>query len=156
MSGPYGVKGWVKIQSFTEPPEKILEYSPWRVRTGGVEVTAHVLEGRGHGQSVVAALDIARDREQARSLTGGEVRVARSQLPAPAPDTYYWVDLLGMRVVTLANRDLGRLERLMETGANDVMVVRGERERLIPFIDAVVREVSFETATIRVDWDPEF
>ncbi len=156
VSGPYGVKGWVKVQSFTEPREAILEYSPWRVCAQGVELTAHVIEGRRQGQGVVAALDVARDRDQARGLAGAEIRVARSQLPPPGPGDYYWVDLLGLRVVTLAGDDLGRVERMMETGANDVMVVRGERERLIPFIDSVVREVSFESATIRVDWDPQF
>lgn len=156
VSGVYGVRGWVRVHSFTEPRENILAYSPWRLRSGEAQMTARVRAGRGHGQGVIAALDIADDRDQAGALVGAEIRVARTQLPPPEPGRYYRVDLLGLRVVSARGETLGHVEHLLETGANDVMVVRGERERLVPFIDSVVLEVSLDAGLIRVDWDPEF
>lgn len=157
INGVFGVQGWVKVWSATEPRERILEYGPWRLRMAdGDWREIAVLDGRRHGQTVVACLEGIEDRDQARALNGAEIAVTRSRLPPPGEGEYYWTDLEGLRVVTLDDHDLGRVQGLLRTGANDVMVVAGERERLVPFVlERYVREVDFEAGVIRVDWDPE-
>lgn len=156
VSGLYGVEGWVKVHSYTEPRENILGYAPWRLLGEDGTLRARVASSRHHGRGLVVRLEGIGDREQARRLLGAEIAVPRTELPAPAPGEYYWVDLVGLRVVSLGGAVLGRVDGLMATGANDVLVVRGERERLLPFIDSVVLEVDFDAGAIRVDWDPDF
>ncbi len=157
INGLFGVAGWVKVFSYTEPRERILDYGPWLLRQddGGWR-SIEVVDGRRQGQSVVALLEGVADRDQARALAGAEIAVPRDRLPAPGKDEYYWADLEGLRVETLEGHDLGTVSRLFATGANDVMVVSGERERLVPFVlERYVRDVDFEAGVIRVDWDPE-
>jgi len=156
VSGPFGVRGWVRVVSDTDPPGRIVAYSPWHLRMSGRSMVAAVLEGRTHGRGVIARLEGVEDRDAARSLAGAEIAVERSRLPALEEGEHYWADLIGLRVVTVAGRELGRVTGLMETGANDVLVVSGERERLIPYLpDRVVHGVDLESGRITVDWDPE-
>ncbi len=157
ISGLYGVRGWVKVYSYTEPREAIIGYSPWQVKVGGEWRRMEVAEGRRHGKGIIARLEGCTDRETAASLMGADIACCRSQLPPPAPGEYYWTDLVGMQVITLEGEELGVVDHLMETGANDVLVVKGKRERLIPFVKGdVVLEVDLEQRKIRVDWDPAF
>lgn len=157
VSGVYGVRGWVRVRSDCEPMEQLLAYSPWQLGSGG-GWRAYVLEtGRAHGPGLVAKLASVDDREQAKALVGADIAVERGQLPALTDDEYYWNDLVGLGVVTRDGRELGRVTGLMETGANDVLVVGGERERLIPYIPGqVVLRVDTRAGRIEVDWDPEF
>jgi 16S rRNA processing protein RimM len=153
VTGLYGVRGWVKVFSETDPRENILEYAPWYV--DGEPRT--VAEGRLHGRSLVARLAGCEDRDQAADLIGREIAIRRDQLPPPSPDEFYWADLEGLRVETIHGLALGEVSHLFATGANDVLVVRGDRERLLPFVwDQVVHAVDFEAGVIRVDWDPDF
>jgi len=153
VAGVYGVHGWVRVFSETEPRENILSYSPWLV--GGV--TREVVEGRRHGKGLVARLAGFDDRDQAAALVGREIAVRREQLPPARPDELYWADLEGLAVETRDGVSLGRVSHLFDTGANDVMVVKGERERLIPFVwGDVVEDVDLAAGKIRVDWDPDF
>lgn len=155
VSGLYGVKGWIKIHSETDPREGILRYSPWLLGADGVE--RRVSEGKLHGKGVIARLDGCEDRDQAAALIGQDIAIRRDQLPPPRPDEFYWIDLEGLAVVTQAGVELGQVSHLFSTGANDVLVVQGERERLIPFVwSDVVLDVDFDQRLIRVDWDPEF
>jgi 16S rRNA processing protein RimM len=158
VSGAYGVRGWLKIHSETEPRENIVRYSPWYLGRAGQRREWTVAEGRVHGKGVVARLDGCDDRDRAESLVGAEIAVLREQLPEPTgPGEFYWADLVGLRVETIDGVDLGRVERLFETGANDVIVVQGDRERLIPYLwERVVRDVDLDAGSMRVDWDPEF
>lgn len=157
VSGVHGVHGWVRVRSWTEEPARILEYSPWRVRVGADWVVRTVAEGRVHGKGLIARLECSRTREDAERLRGAEIAVPRSQLPEPAPGEYYWTDLVGLEVVTAAGQVLGRVDHLLDTGANDVLVVRGDGERLVPFLaGTVIREVDLRGGRIEVDWDPEF
>ena len=114
--------------------------------------------GRRQGKAVVLKLKVCNDRGTAEALIGAQIAITHDQLPElDAPGDYYWTDLQGLRVETIDGIDLGRVDRLFETGANDVMVVRGERERLIPFLwERVVCEVDIEAGLMRVDWDPDF
>ncbi len=156
VSGLYGVGGWVKVFSYTQPRENILKYVSWYVREGDQWVRRSLLKGRRHGKAVVARIEGCDDREQARALIGADIAISREQLPEPERGEYYWSDLMGLEVVTVDGEKLGRVDHLMETGANDVLVVAGERERLIPFIDEVITSVDLESGCLTVDWDPEF
>jgi 16S rRNA processing protein RimM len=151
------VKGWVRVFSWTDPRDNIVHYQPWYLRCGGVWRARRVAEGKRHGKGVVARLEGCENRDQAAGLMDCEIGVRRDQLPPTAPGEYYWSDLLGLDVVNLHDEPLGRVDHLLETGANDVLVVQGERERLIPFVPGkVVVRVDLESGVIRVDWDKEF
>jgi 16S rRNA processing protein RimM len=153
IGAPHGVLGWVRIISETDPPENIFRYRPWQV--GGRPT--RVLERRRSGKALVARLDGCTDREDASRYTNREIAVYRDQLPPPRTDEFYWVDLEGLMVETTSGETLGRVDHLLETGANDVLVVRGDRERLVPFVwDDVIKEVDFQRGVVRVDWDPDF
>ena len=156
--GVFGVKGWVKIQSHTEPREALFDYRPWILRQRGTERELRKFEGRPQGRGLVALVPGVDTREAAEALVGTEIWVDRAALPRPAQGEYYWVDLEGLAVGTVDGVELGRVSHLFATGANDVLVVRdGERERLIPFLpDDVVKQVDLERGRLTVDWDPEF
>jgi 16S rRNA processing protein RimM len=157
IAAPFGIKGWVKLQSWTEPREKIIEYRPWLLEVNGAWREWRVTEGRLHSKSVIARLEGLADRDQAAALTGASIAVRREQLPALGPNEYYWTDLVGLEVRLADGRVLGRVSGLMATGSNDVLMVKGERERLIPFIRGqVVKQVDLDAGLIQVDWDPDF
>lgn len=153
----HGVRGWVRVQSWTAPPENLLGYGPWLLREGDAWRTLAVDEVDRQPKGLIARLEGVGDRDAAERLAGREIAVPRSCLPAAEEDEYYWFDLVGLGVRTPDGRELGRVERLLETGANDVLVVRGEdRERLVPFIESVVQEVDLEAGRLVADWDPDF
>ncbi len=135
--------------------EAILDYRPWLL--GEQKSPVKIIDGRKQGKGLVALLPGFEDRQQAITLVGQQIFVGRDQLPATAEGEYYWSDLEGLEVHTTNGDLLGRVDRLMETGANDVLVVRGEREHLVPFIQGqYVKRVDLEGGLIEVDWDPEF
>ena len=153
----YGVRGWVKLWSFTDPVENLLDYRELEVGRGGRWDTVRLAEGRLQGDTLVARFEGCADRDQAAPLVGAELAVARERLPAPAQGEFYWADLVGLEVVTTGGVTLGKVDQMMATGANDVMVVKGERERLLPFVTGqYVKDVDLAGGRIVVDWDPEF
>jgi len=157
IAGPYGVKGWLRVVSYTRQPNKVLEYTPWYLRRNNAWQSSGVVEAKRHGRGLLARLPGCEDRDSAAQLAGTDVGICRGQLPATAADEYYWSDLIGLPVVTLDDTVLGTVDHLIETGANDVLVVKGERERLIPFIQGqVVALVDLDIRVIRVDWDSDF
>lgn len=152
--GLFGVRGWVKVYSYTQPREGIVEYRRWLVGAADSWQEKRVLGGKRSGRSVIAQLEGVEDRESATDLLGLEVAVARSALPDLSATQYYWADLEGLVVRRKDGTRLGRVERLLETGAHDVMVVDGERERLIPFVvGRFVLNVDLDAGVIDVDWD---
>jgi len=157
ISGVYGVKGWIKIFSYTAPRTNVLSYSPWQIYIDGEWQTMEVIEGQHHGKGVIAHLDGYNDRDSIRSLIGADIAVYRHQLPGTTEGEYYWTDLVGLKVVTIEGVELGTVDHLMHTGANDVLVVKDDRDRLIPFVpDKVIVEIDKDSRTIKVDWDPDF
>ena len=157
VTAPYGVKGWLRVHAYTEAPENLLDYTPWYLATGSGWRETRPLEGRPHGKGLVVRLAGCADRDAAAAMAGTDIAVHRSQLPATAEDEYYWSDLIGLQVVTVNGTELGRVDHLLETGANDVLVVRNDRERLVPFVQGeVIRSVDLDAGVIRVDWDPDF
>jgi 16S rRNA processing protein RimM len=155
--GAFGVRGEIKLQSFTDPPMALLKYQPWRLLHAGAESELSGASGRDTAKGVVARFPGVEDRDAAEALRGAEVWVERSRLPAPKPGEYYWIDLEGLAVVNREGVVLGTVSHLFETAANDVIVVVGDRERLIPFLpERFVFAIDFEAKTITVDWDADF
>lgn len=157
IAAPFGVKGWLRVMSYTAEPGSLLDYTPWYFGRQGDWRTIELISGRRHGKGLVVQLKDCNDRDAAALLTGTEIGVYRSQLPAVESNDFYWNDLIGLQVVTSRGRLLGRVDHLIETGANDVMVVKGEQECLVPYIkDQVIESVDLDAGEIRVDWDPDF
>ncbi len=157
ISGVFGVKGWVKVFSFTDPRENILTYSPWLLKKGDLTKTVDVVDGQLQGKTIVAQLADIDDRDQAASLMGWEIYITQDQLPRPAKDEYYWSELIGLQVETIDGVQLGMVDSLLETGANDVIIVQGERERVIPFLQGrTIIKVDLDVGKVIVDWDPDF
>lgn len=157
IEGLFGVKGWVKVFSYTEPRHNIAAYTQWDLQhdAGRMSATVEACEARGKG--IVAKLLGVDDRDVAALWVGAEISVLRETLPEPEPGRYYWADLEQLEVRTVSGVSLGRVHHLLATGANDVLVVRGERERLIPFVEGqAVKKVDLDQGVITVDWDPEF
>lgn len=155
ISGLFGVQGWVKVFSETEPQEAILSYSPWFL--GADAEPRQVMDARRHGKVLVARLAGCDNRDEAAAFVGRSIAIRRQQLPALSDDEFYWADLEGLAVENLDGVALGTVDHLFATPGNDVLVVTGERERLIPFLwDDVVKEVDLAAGRMRVDWDPNF
>jgi 16S rRNA processing protein RimM len=152
--GLFGIQGWVKVFSFTEPREAILDYGPWLLGSDSSWRQATVEDGKRHGKAVLAKLAGVDDRDDATGLLGEEIAIDRSDLPATGDGEYYWVDLIGATVWHREERELGTVKQMLETGAHDVMVVGGETERLIPFVPGdVVMDVDIDAGMVRVDWE---
>ncbi|MGH1485384.1 MAG: ribosome maturation factor RimM [Cellvibrionaceae bacterium] len=166
ITGAYGVKGWVKIHSQTEPSENIFSYQPWQLKTRHGVKPVELIEWRAHGKGYVAQVKGIDDRNQAETLCPVVISVDKSSFPVLEQDDFYWHQLQGCRVLsTYEGRELdfGVVKRIMPTGANDVLVVIGDdqsidrSERLIPYVmGQFVHNVDIEKAIITVDWDPEF
>jgi 16S rRNA processing protein RimM len=156
VAGPFAVKGWVKLQVYTERVDGLLDYPVWWIGGDGSWAPAEVEDGAAHGAALVAKLKGIDDREAAAALSGREVAVPRSALPGSEEGEYYWADLEGLRVSNLDGQPLGVVSELLETGANHVLVVHGERERLIPFVGAVVKSVDLARGELVVDWGADF
>ena len=157
IGAPYGVRGWVHVVSFTTPAENLLDYRPWYLARDSNWQPADVVDARRHGKGLVARLTGCDDRDAAALLRGMSIGIQREQFPEAGENEYYWHDLVGLRVQTTQGMELGTVDHLLETGANDVLVVRGERERLIPFIQGqVVVSIDLAAGEMQVDWDPEF
>ena len=154
---PYAVRGWLKLQTYTEYLDSLLDYPVWHVGQGGNWITCRLLDGKVHGQYLLASLEGVDDRTGAEALVGREVAVLREEMPEAEEDEWYWDDLIGLEVLNLAGEVLGRVQGLLETGANDVLQIRdGERERLVPFVDAVVKTVDLEAGRLVVDWGLDY
>jgi len=158
IHGAFGVRGELKLESFSDPPDAIFRYRPWTLRSAqGAERELDGARGRSTAKGIVMQVPGVEDRDAAEALRGGEIFVPRSALPPPKPGQYYWVDLEGLRVVNTEGADFGTVSHLFSTGANDVLVAQGDRERMIPFLEPdYVVSVDFEAGVVTVDWDAEF
>ena len=157
ITGLYGVQGWVKVFSYTEPRAGIIDYEPLYLADQGDWQPCQVAEARLQGKGVILRFAGCDDRNAAMALLGCDLAVRRAQLAPLTAGEYYWSDLEGLRVITVGGVELGVVARLFETGANDVVVVAGERERLIPFITGdVIVEIDLAEGVMQVDWDPAF
>lgn len=157
VSGLFGVKGWVKIFSYTEPREAILDYRDCLLGSAGNWSKAQIAEGQLHGKAVILRFAGVSDREEAAAIIGRDVAVSRDRLPEPDTGEYYWADLEGLAVVGPDGTQLGVVSKILATGANDVLVVQGDKEILIPFLmNDVILEVDLEKGEITVDWEADW
>lgn len=182
ITGVYGIKGWVKIFSYTDPMESIVDYNPWYIRPenrGSAQKSAQWIAvklkaGKRHAKTVVAKLEHCNNRDEAQAFIGSEIAIEQQQLEVLQGNSeYYWRDLIGLRVMNQQGIELGVVKDLMETGANDVLVVVSEgghneatdnelKERLIPWAmqeadqPGPIKVVNLEQGVIEVDWDADF
>jgi len=156
IAGAFGIKGWVKVQTFTQSIDGLLAYPTWWLSEGSTWRENKVEEAAVHGRSVIAKLSGVDDRDAAAQLRGTEVAIPRAALPANAGGEYYWSDLIGLQVTNLQGVHLGRVAQLLETAAQQVLLIEGERERLIPFLESVVVSVDVAGGSLVVDWDADF
>lgn len=162
VTGVYGIKGWVKVYSHTEPMENIFSYGVWQMKINGQWTPVKVREWRPHGKGLVAALDDCQDRTLAQKYCQVDIAILTESLPVGKDGEFYYHQLEGLLVVTTDNVVLGRIDHLFNTGANDVMVVKPTkesldgRERWLPYTDQCLQDISLEDGVVQVDWDPEF
>jgi 16S rRNA processing protein RimM len=157
VTGPFGVHGWVKVASFTEPREQILEYPLWRAeQANGANRELRPAEGKAHGKGLIVRLEGIGDRDAAIALGKPELWVEREVLPLLRPGEHYQADLVGFEVVNLQGAHLGRVDHFLDLPANPVMVVVGERERWLPAGPGQLLRVNAGERRITVDWDAEF
>lgn len=156
INGIFGIQGWVKILSHTHPRKNILSYQPWHIRAGDKWQTLEVIKGREQGKTLVAQIQNFDSPEQAKSLIGVDVYIEKSQLPALKKGEYYWQDLIGMTVVNKEKIVLGKVSNLMETESNNVLVIKGKKPHLVPYISPFLIKVDMNHQQILVDWDADF
>jgi len=157
INGVYGVKGWVKVYSFTSPIENILNFKTWQLCKKNQNKVVRLEGGKRHGKGIIAKLAGYDDRSEVEVLLKSEIRIARGLLPELPKGEYYWSDLKGLQVTNMANVNFGKVDHLFETGANDVMVVIGDKERLIPFVqDIYIKDINLQEKTMLVDWPEDF
>jgi len=156
--GLHGVRGWVKVFSHTEPRGAILDYPRWYLRRGNADwAPVERTGGRAQGKGLVAAFEGVNDRDEAREYIGLQIGIPRGDLPELPEGQYYWADLEGLKARTPEGETLGQVAHLFATGANDVLVLKGDRERLVPFVyGEIVRRVDLQAGVIELDWDPDF
>lgn len=156
ITAPFGIKGWVKLRPFTAAPENLLAYTRWWIGNEASWQECRIEQAQVQSASVVAKLAGCDDRDAAMLYRGREIAVARAALPEPDENEFYWADLIGLTVVNVDGFSFGAVSEVLETGANDVLVVQGERERLIPFTEQVVKHVDMIGRVIRVDWGVDY
>ncbi len=157
IGAPYGVKGWVKIFSINRSPESLLEYETWYVESQNGWEILEISERKRHDGHVIAHIAGIDDREIAKQFTNKQISILPTQLPKAEKNEFYWLDLEGLKVITKDGEELGQIDNMMETGANDVMIVVGNKKRLIPFVlNKTVLSVDLKKKEIIVDWDPSY
>ena len=158
VGAPFGVKGWVHVDSYTDPSDGLLEYTQWVLRVGsGERITRRLLEGHPHGDRLVARLDGVEDRDAASALTGAVIEVQRSEMPPPGKRQYYRADLVGLAVRNLEGVQLGNVAQFVDAPTGPVMVVKDPagREHWVLATPEYLRKVEVDAGLILVDWPVE-
>lgn len=156
VSAPFGIQGWVKLKSFTDSPDGLADFPRWLLKRPDGWREVEVEDFAVHSAATVVKLKGIDDRDAAETLRGFEVAVLRTELGEADKGSIYWIDLVGLEVVSLKGEKLGRVETLFQTGETSVLVVKGERERMIPFVDSYVKSVDREARRITVDWEADY
>ncbi|MCL1051538.1 ribosome maturation factor RimM [Shewanella abyssi] len=164
LGSSHGIKGWLKITTYTDSVEGIFDYSPWLLKEQGEWREVKVLQWRMQGKAVVACLEGVETRDQAQALTNCEIAVTAEQMNVLPEDEFYWRDLIGCEVVNTKGYNMGNVQEIVETGSNDVLLVKanakdgfGKAERMIPFVtEQFIIKVDLTAKQILVDWDPDF
>lgn len=156
VSGVHGVKGWVKIFSYTRPAENILNYSPWYLARDVDEICKPLLESQIQGKKIIVRLEELTDPDEAQGWVNADILVEKSCLPELPYGEYFWHDIIGLKVLNSDDTELGVVEEMLETGANDVVVISGKERVLIPWVmDEYITEIDLEAGLMHVDWQGE-
>lgn len=154
----YGVQGWLKIYTYTQPEDSLLQYQPWYLISETDKEKSIIVElekTKRHGNGFIVKFAGINSPEQARLLTGKKINVLRSQLPKLKKDEYYWFDLVGLTIINKNGQLLGKVIYLLETGSNDVLVIKGDKEFAIPYlVGDVIKHIDLDKQEILVDWEP--
>jgi len=156
VGAAYGIKGWLKIHSFTEDASQILQYNPWYLAEGSNWQAFKVEDGRQHGKGVVVKFAGFETPETARVLAGRKIAIKREQLAPLAQNEYYWADLEGLTVIDQKGQTLGQISYMLATGSNDVIVIKDQagKEQAIPYLPgSVVKQIDLNQRLMYVDWD---
>jgi len=154
IGAPWGVKGWFRLTSYTDPREALLDYRDCFLAREGSWQPARIEQSRQQGNALVGCLDGVSDRDAAIAFRGAEIAVPRDAMPDPGDGHYYWSDLVGLTVIHRDGRELGKVKYLLATGEHDVLVVQGDKEVLIPFVmETFVLDVDLDKKLINVDWE---
>ena len=156
IAAPFGIKGWVKVQPFSDDPGTLLDFESWRVGRGEQQKQYSVEASQDHSNALVAKLVGIDNRDAAFALRGQEISVERSHLALPADGEFYWSDLIGLKAVNREGIELGRVVSLMESGAHDLLVIKGKRDYLIPFVAQFVGKVDVAGGLVEVDWGEDY
>ncbi len=157
IGSPFGIHGWLKINSFTDPPENIFQYLPWQIHSKQSWLTLNIADSQIQSHRILIKLADCHTPEQAKHYTNTEIAIWRNQLATLENDQYYWSDLEGLSVINSNGVNLGKVDHLMNTGANDILVVKGAKNYLIPYIlNMYVMQVNLQEKTIIVDWHEDF
>jgi 16S rRNA processing protein RimM len=156
VGSSFGVHGWLKIHTYTEFGPTILEYQPWLIQRPNGQIEPLALEdSKRHGDNILIKVKGIDSPEAAKLLTNQLILIYRDQLPILDENDYYWSDLIGLTVINQAGITLGKVIYLMETGANDVLVVKGEREHAIPYLPGnTIKHIDLNKKEMQVDWEP--
>ena len=150
----HGIRGWLKVISFTDPFDNIFHYKTWRVEHNGRWQTINIEDRKIHGNSLIVKMNECETPEQAREYTNDLIAINREELASLEEGEYYWTDLIGLRVVTVKGVNLGTIDSMLETGSNDVMVIKDdEHEHLLPYRNDIVKSVDLENKMMVVEWD---
>lgn len=152
----YGVRGWIRVYSFTDPPDNLLNYPNWLIHHQNTWQSITIREIKPYNDYFIVKLPNCEDRDAARQYTNDLIAIYRDELPPLKDQEYYWSDLIGLRVITTNGVDLGTIKQMLATGANDVFVVGNDKEHLIPYTEDAVKSIDLKDKIITVDWDPEF
>ena len=155
IGAPFGVQGWLKVQSYTDPVEGIVKYPVWELTRDGSLGRKAVLDWKRAGAAVAVRLEGVESREAAQALTGAEVCVERAELPPTAPGEHYWHDLIGLEAFGLQGEPLGRVAEILELPAHPVLVLEGDRERLVPLVPERLGGVDIDAGRLTLDWHPD-
>lgn len=154
---PYGVQGWVKVLPDTEAIDGLLDYQTWQIGRDDSWQQVQLKSGKVHNDVLIVKLEGINDRDAAFACKGMQIAVSRDALPQlDDEDEFYWSDLIGLAVTNQQGIAFGNIVDVFETGANDVIVVRGETERLIPFAEQTVIKVDIAQQRMLVDWDEDY
>ena len=157
IKGAFGIKGWVKVAASTEYADSLLDYADWRLVKDNKTLIVSPSEGQLHNGELQVKFTGIDDRDEAHALRGYTIEVSRDQFADTEEDEYYWADLIGMSVINRQEEILGKVSKLMETGAHDVLVVDGQYgQKLIPFVAQFIDRVDVENRTITVDWGSDY
>jgi len=156
INGFFGVQGWIKIFSYTEPRKNILKYQPWYFIDDGTYKAIEMTTGRKQSKTIVAHLKGIDNKDQAVQLIGKSLYIDKDQLPQLDDNEHYWHELVGFRVINKDGIDLGVADYLVDTGSNNVLVIKGNKEYWIPYIEPYLVSIDKKNRVINVDWDENF